>query len=257
MYGKMSVLNASITSCLLFNNFSAAFNVSSLDFIFFRFVGLQIFSFFNTIFFLFCPFSASLSKLLLPGADAGFQKSQSKFLKRFLAQPYLGYLRYQLRKYQFFSNLLCYYYYRYYYCYIIICIIIIIIIIFIIIIIVSAKILERCVAVGLYISLACQSIKPSHKEVLLLTYGRLLWTHFCLQPFFHKDSVSLQLAQFYLYIQVSSQLINLFLRLFLSAEAQLVHRLSGAAATCLGITTSVQNQFIEMRAYIVHQSIVH
>ena len=40
MYGKMSVLNASITSCLLFNNFSAAFNVSSLDFIFFRFVGL-------------------------------------------------------------------------------------------------------------------------------------------------------------------------------------------------------------------------
>ena len=76
--------------------------------------------------------------------------------------------------------------------------------------------------------------KPSHKEVLLLTCGRLLPTHFCLQPFFHKDSVSLLLAQFYLYIQVSSQLINAFLTLFLTAEAQLVHCLSEAAAMYLG-----------------------
>ena len=78
------------------------------------------------------------------------------------------------------------------------------------------------------------AFKPSHKEVLLLTCARLLLTHFCLHPFFHKDSVSLLLAQFYLYIQVSSQLINAFLTLFLTPEAQLVHRFSGAAAVYLG-----------------------
>ena len=38
------------------------------------------------------------------------------------------------------------------------------------------------------------AFKLSHKEVLLLTCGRLLPTHFCLQPFFYKDSVSLLLA---------------------------------------------------------------
>ena len=79
-----------------------------------------------------------------------------------------------------------------------------------------------------------RAFKPSHKEVLLLTCGRLLPTHFYLQPFFHKDSVSLLLAQFYLYIQVSSQLINAVLTLFLTAEAQFVHPLSGEAAIYLG-----------------------
>ena len=78
------------------------------------------------------------------------------------------------------------------------------------------------------------AFKPSHKEVLLLTCGRLLPTHFCLQTFFHKDLVSLLLIYFYLYIYVSSQLINAFLTLFLTAEAQLVHCLSGAAAIYLG-----------------------
>ena len=61
------------------------------------------------------------------------------------------YFTYQLRKYQFFSNLLYYYYYRYYYIIIIIIIIVILILLLliIIIIIVSAKILERYGTVGL------------------------------------------------------------------------------------------------------------
>ena len=72
-----------------------------------------------------------------------FKKVSQKFLNKFPAQPYLGYFRYQLTKYQLFQIYYYYYYYRYYCC----CIIIIIFII--IIIIVSAKILERCGAMGL------------------------------------------------------------------------------------------------------------
>ena len=43
------------------------------------------------------------------------------------------------------------------------------------------------------------AFKLSHKEVLLLTCGRLFPTHFCLQPFFHKDSVSILLAFIYIF----------------------------------------------------------
>ena len=64
------------------------------------------------------------------GADAGFQKSKSKFLNKFPAQPYLGYFRYQLTKYQFFE---IYY-----------------IIITIVIIIVILLLLELCTWAGIF-----------------------------------------------------------------------------------------------------------
>ena len=72
-----------------------------------------------------------------------FKKVSQKFLNKFPAQPYLGYFRYQLTKYQLFQ---IYYYYYYYYCYDY-CYIIIITITIIYIIIVCAKILGRCGAV--------------------------------------------------------------------------------------------------------------
>ena len=62
-YRKIPVLNTLITSCLFFNNFSAAFKVSSLAFIFFGLVGLYFLSLVNNIFISFCSFSASLSEL--------------------------------------------------------------------------------------------------------------------------------------------------------------------------------------------------
>ena len=78
------------------------------------------------------------------------------------------------------------------------------------------------------------AFKSSHKEVLLLTCGRILPTHFRLQLIFHNDLLSLLLVQFCLYIYISSQLINAFLTLFLTAEAQLVHCLSAVATVYLG-----------------------
>ena len=71
-----------------------------------------------------------------------FKKVSQKFLNKFPAQPYLGYFRYQLTKYQLFQIYYYYYYYCYDYCYIII-----ITITVIYIIIVCAKILGRCGAV--------------------------------------------------------------------------------------------------------------
>ena len=139
------------------------------------------------------------------GVDTGFQKSQSKFRDKFPAQPYLGYFTYQLTKYQFFQIY-----------YIIITIAIIIVILLLLLsssslLLLSLFLLKSWSVVGLWgLRFHQLAFKPSRKEVLLLTCCRVLPTHFCLQPFFHKYSVSLLLAQFYLYIQVSSQLINYF-----------------------------------------------
>ena len=158
-----------------------------------------------------------------------FKNSQSKFLNKFPAQPYLGYCRYQLTKYQFFQTY-----------YIIISIVIITVLSLLLLLSSSSSLLLLLFLLKSwsFVVLSCfrlhqLAFKPSNNEVLLLTCGRVLPTDFCLQPFFHKDSVSLLFAQFYLYIQVSSQLINVFLTLFLTAEAQLVHHLSGAAAIYL------------------------
>ena len=152
-------------------------------------------------------------------------KKQSKFLDKFPAQPYLGYFKYQLTKYQYFQI----------YYIIITTIIIVILLSSLLLLLLSLFLLKFWSVVGLWGFRFHQfAFKPSHKEVLVLTCGRLLPTHFCLQLFFHKDSVALLLAQFYLYIEVSSQLINASLTLFLTAETQLVHRLSGAAAIYLG-----------------------
>ena len=141
----------------------------------------------------------------MSAAAAGFQKSQSNLLNKCPAQAYLGYFRYQLTKYHFFQIF-----------YLIITIVIIIVILLLLLLsfsllllLLSLFLLKSWSVVGLWGFRFHQlAFKPSHKEVLLLTCGRVLPTHFCLQPFFHKDSVSLLLAQFYLYIQVSSQLIN-------------------------------------------------
>ena len=139
------------------------------------------------------------------GAYAGFQKSQSKLLNKFPVQPYLGYFRYELTRYQFFQ---IYYYYYY-------IIIIIILLIILSLLLLLLFLLKSWSVVGLWGFRFHQlAFKPSHKEVLLLTCGRLLPTH--------------------LLIQVSSQLINTFLTLFLTAEAQRLHGLSGAAAIYLG-----------------------
>ena len=104
-------------------------------------------------------------------------KKLVKFLNQFPAQSYLGYFTCQLTKYQFFQ--IYYYCYRHY-CYIII----IVVIVINIIIIVSAKILERCGTVGFRFHQLV--FKPSHKEVLLFTCGRVLPTHFHLQRFSTK-----------------------------------------------------------------------
>ena len=176
-----------------------------------------------------CMFKLKQNRI--PGADTGFQKSQSKFLNKFPAQPCLEYFTYQLTKQQFFQI---------YYIIITIVIITVILLLLLLLLLSSTSLLLLLFLLKSWSVVGLQdfkfhqlAFKPSHKEVLLLTCGRVLPTHFCLQPFFHKDSVSLLLVQFYLYIQVSSQLINVFLTLFLTAEAQLVHHLSGAAAIYL------------------------
>ena len=159
-----------------------------------------------------------------------FKNSQSKFLNKFPAQPYLGYCRYQLTKYQFFQTY-----------YIIISIVIIIVLLLLLLSSSSSSsllLLLFLLKSWSFVVLWCfrlhqLAFKPSNNEVLLLTCGRVLPTDFCLQPFSHKDSVSLLLAQVYLHIQVSGQLINVFLTLFLTAEVQLVYRLFGAAAIYL------------------------
>ena len=116
------------------------------------------------------------------GADTGFQKSQSKFLNKFPAQPYLGYFTYQLTKYQFFQIY-----------YIIITIVIIIVILLLLLLLLSSLLLlllslfllKFWSVVGLWGFRFHQlAFKHSQKEVLLLTFGRVLLTHFCLQPFF-------------------------------------------------------------------------
>ena len=145
----------------------------------------------------------------MSGADAGFQKSQSKFLNKFPAQLYLGYFRYQLTKYQFFEI---------YYIIITIVIIIVILLLLLLLLLLSSSLLLLSLSLLKSWRVAGPrgfrfhqlAFKPRHKEVLLLTCGRLLLTHFCLQLFFYKVSVFLMLAQFYIYIQVSSQLINVF-----------------------------------------------
>ena len=119
--------------------------------------------------------------LQFAGADAGFQKSQSKFLNKFPAQPYLGYFRYQLTKYQFFEI------------YIIITIVIIIVILLLLLLLLLSSsssllllfLLKFWSVVGLWGFRFHQLVfKHSQKEVLILTCGRVLLTHFCLQPFF-------------------------------------------------------------------------
>ena len=102
-------------------------------------------------------------------------KKQSKFLDKFPAQPYLGYFKYQLTKYQYFQI----------YYIIITTIIIVILLSSLLLLLLSLFLLKFWSVVGLWGFRFHQlAFKHSQKEVLLLTFGRVLLTHFCLQPFF-------------------------------------------------------------------------